>query len=558
MENQRAGVPGILAGRVAMVQFEMTEPSNSALMQRLLLDEEIGVFRDISSNMRTLFVSLQREDEEVLGPVWCVGSSGSGQRSTLTQVSGPFAIEDEPIEQARWSAWYLISLSDDAGSPAELLAAFQGAQEGNGLEAMSAFYAEDEIRAITCIVLDPGASAIAWAAWEAGSAKGGTLPGLHSDWSLAMDEAMRIGCELLRPIPGALDSGVASVLWMAEVPELAPSFLEQQVTGEVLYDLSDADLKELGVAALGTRKRILRAIADRKELRDQADERDAGGGGSASGGSAGARAGAPPAGDDGATEIAPDLPLEIPADPPGPASWDDALAAVRPLVDGIKTIEVAPGREHPKLEAVKAYASDFSVFDRVLLLYDNTMFRSGKDGIIVTEKGIYWRNPFAKPGAIGWEDFQSATARKSDVVLEPGSHEVSISFGGAQAAVAIAAALNAVAQIVRVVIAWEAGAEQRKQERVERAREVRAKELTDQGYRVRTVRFRCGVCGGSGLCRECGRTGRCGSCNGNGYDHRGDECFRCYRRGTCPECEGRATCGGCDGVGVLEGPRWVR
>ena len=111
MENQRAGVPGILAGRLAMVQFEMIEPSSSALLQRLLLDEEIGVFRDISSNMRTLFVSLQREDEEVLGPVWCVGSCGSGQRSTLTQVSGPFAIEDEPIEQARWSAWYLISRS---------------------------------------------------------------------------------------------------------------------------------------------------------------------------------------------------------------------------------------------------------------------------------------------------------------------------------------------------------------------------------------------------------------------------------------------------------------
>jgi hypothetical protein len=553
MENQRAGVPGILAGRLAMVQFAMTEPSNSALLHRLLLDEEIGVFRDISSNMRTLFVSLQREDEEVLGPVWCVGSCGSGQRSTLTQVSGPFAIEDEQIEQARWSAWYLIALSDDAGSPAELLAAFQGAAEGNGFQAMSAFYAEDGIRAITCIVLDPGASAIAWAAWEAGSSKSGTLPDMHSDWGLGMDEAMRIGCELLRPIPDALESGVASVLWMAEVPELAPSFLEQQVTVEVLYDLSDADLRELGVAALGTRKRILRAIADRKELSDQADERDAGGGGST-----GARAGAPPAGDDGATEMAPDLPLAIPADPPGPANWEDAVAAIRPLVDGIKTIEVAPGREHPKLEALKAYASEFSVFDRVLLLYDDTLFRSAKDGMVVTEKGIFWRNSFAKPGAIEWNDFQSATARKSEVVLEPGLHAVSISFGGAQAAVAIAAALNAVAEVVRVVIAWEAGAEQRKQQCVERAREARAKELTDQGYRLRTVRFRCGACGGSGLCREWGRTGRCGSCNGNGYDHNGHECFRCYRRGTCRECQGRATCDGCDGVGVLEGPRWVR
>jgi hypothetical protein len=234
------------------------------------------------------------------------------------------------------------------------------------------------------------------------------------------------------------------------------------------------------------------------------------------------------------------------------------MATIRPLVDGIKTIEVAVGREHPKLEGAQTYASGLSVFDRILLLYDNTIFRSGKDGMIVTAKGIYWRNPFSTPGAIAWSDFQSATARKGDVVLEPGSHAVSISFGGAQAAAAIAAVLNAVAPIARVVAAWEAGAEQRKQERVKRAEEARAKELTGQGYRLRTVRFRCGVCGGSGLCSECGRTGRCGPCNGTGYDRDGRECFRCDRRGTCRNCDGRATCEGCDGAGVLEGPRWVR
>jgi hypothetical protein len=343
------------------------------------------------------------------------------------------------------------------------------------------------------------------------------------------------------------------VLWLAEAPELAPLFLEQHVTSDVLYELSDADLRELGVTALGTRKRILRSIASRKEMRDQADERHAEGGGSG-----GARAAEPPSGEDGPTEIAPDLPLDVPADPPGPASWDEAMATIRPLVDGIKTIEVAVGREHPKLEGAQTYASGLSVFDRILLLYDNTIFRSGKDGMIVTAKGIYWRNPFSTPGAIAWSDFQSATARKGDVVLEPGSHAVSISFGGAQAAAAIAAVLNAVAPIARVVAAWEAGAEQRKQERVKRAEEARAKELTGQGYRLRTVRFRCGLCGGSGLCSECGRTGRCGPCNGTGYDRDGRECFRCDRRGTCRNCDGRATCEGCDGAGVLEGPRWVR
>ena len=44
--------------------------------------------------------------------------------------------------------------------------------------------------------------------------------------------------------------------------EHTPSFLAQGITIELLPQLDDADLKELGVALLGHRKRLLLAIAE--------------------------------------------------------------------------------------------------------------------------------------------------------------------------------------------------------------------------------------------------------------------------------------------------------
>jgi hypothetical protein len=46
--------------------------------------------------------------------------------------------------------------------------------------------------------------------------------------------------------------------------QYAQPFAENHITFAILHDLSDQDLKELGVASLGHRRQILRAIADRQ------------------------------------------------------------------------------------------------------------------------------------------------------------------------------------------------------------------------------------------------------------------------------------------------------
>jgi hypothetical protein len=53
--------------------------------------------------------------------------------------------------------------------------------------------------------------------------------------------------------------------WLCDIglPQYAASFEAQAIEFDQLADLSDADLRELGVAALGHRKRLLRAIAER-------------------------------------------------------------------------------------------------------------------------------------------------------------------------------------------------------------------------------------------------------------------------------------------------------
>ena len=43
--------------------------------------------------------------------------------------------------------------------------------------------------------------------------------------------------------------------------EYEPAFREHQITVDVLADLSDDDLKSIGIATLGARKRLLKAIA---------------------------------------------------------------------------------------------------------------------------------------------------------------------------------------------------------------------------------------------------------------------------------------------------------
>src|SRR3954468_9134441 len=53
------------------------------------------------------------------------------------------------------------------------------------------------------------------------------------------------------------------VEWLSDAgfERYADAFAEQDITLDVLPELNDADLKELGVATLGDRKRLLKALA---------------------------------------------------------------------------------------------------------------------------------------------------------------------------------------------------------------------------------------------------------------------------------------------------------
>lgn len=543
-------------GRWMLLQVEVARRVGSALEQRLHFDDEVGLFRVVSGFLATLVQGLQHDDGSFEGPIWCVGSLGPGSRTPLSCVGGAFDIGDDDFLAGNWAVCYLVSVSASSGSAAQLLADIREPEDVYGCEGISAEFADDGIRSVSAFVVDEAEGRVEWQRWESGRPVAGSLSGEGEGWRPSVAELSAVARELLRPLPGSLDTSVAAVLWRADAQSLAPAFLSQQVTDESLFDLTDDDLKELGVAALGTRKRLLKAIAERRRAIDEAEARDAAEDeGSEDGDDAdvvAADSSAAP------TEFAPDLPLEIPPDDPAPATWEDAVGAVRAALAGVDSVDVTPPPGHRKLDGARAYVGSAPSLRRCLFLYDDTMFRSGKDGIVASEAGIFWRSSFDKPGSISWQAFESASAVKDSLVLRPGDRSVKISFGRAEGAAAIAAALTAVAPIVRTALAWEAGEKARLETRTKRAEESRARELQAQGFRLAAMRWMCDDCGGSGLCRDCGRTGRCSYCGGRGFDRKGGECIWCNGRAACSRCGGRATCRYCAGAGAVEGPRWVR
>jgi class 3 adenylate cyclase/tetratricopeptide (TPR) repeat protein len=75
------------------------------------------------------------------------------------------------------------------------------------------------------------------------------------------------GCAIILALPPLLNSGAKMDLtqWLAELGlgQYAAAFAENDIDFDVLAQLTDADLKELGVSSLGNRKRLLAAIAAR-------------------------------------------------------------------------------------------------------------------------------------------------------------------------------------------------------------------------------------------------------------------------------------------------------
>ncbi len=67
---------------------------------------------------------------------------------------------------------------------------------------------------------------------------------------------------------------VEELLTSLGLSEYAGAFAENAIDGDVLADLTDADLKDLGVHALGHRKKILKAVAGLKQRAGSAEGRD--------------------------------------------------------------------------------------------------------------------------------------------------------------------------------------------------------------------------------------------------------------------------------------------
>jgi SAM domain (Sterile alpha motif) len=226
-----------------------------------------------------------------------------------------------------------------------------------------------------------------------------------------------------------LDSEVMRILETAKAMEYAQGFLKNEITAEVLASLSDADLASIGVAALGARKRILAAIA------------------------------AAPA-----VASAPELPSpRSPSAPPDTGSTSAASSAVpgtllpnqaRPTTDwklvtdahavelqAHPNVQLRPYASDARLLGALAYAPQLGSNSHVLLLCDDTLFRSGKEGVIVSDQGVHWRNEHENPHFTPWTALPVARADGKRVEIKPGGLANSF-IGGEGCATGIARFIN--------------------------------------------------------------------------------------------------------------------
>ncbi len=194
-----------------------------------------------------------------------------------------------------------------------------------------------------------------------------------------------------------LEPRVVEILEAAGAMEHSPAFLENQITEDVLPSLTDSDLAAMGITAIGLRKRILAAIAAPRQT----------------------------------------APIPLPKS----TDWTRVL---EPLVMNLARFSraiVDPPWGSKKLEGARSFAPQVTASTRILLAYDDTMFGSGKDGILVSELGVHWRNAFEKPEFIAWRDFRLADAQAKKIEMRPGAF-ASCAFAGTEAAAVIARLIN--------------------------------------------------------------------------------------------------------------------
>jgi len=68
--------------------------------------------------------------------------------------------------------------------------------------------------------------------------------------------------------------------------------------------------------------------------------------------------------------------------------------------------------------AIFAYASNLNKDEGILIIYDDTLFGSAKEGFIVTAVGIYSKASFEKPKFITWDEIKSITVEDKIITYQ--------------------------------------------------------------------------------------------------------------------------------------------
>jgi hypothetical protein len=222
-----------------------------------------------------------------------------------------------------------------------------------------------------------------------------------------------------------LETGVRAVLQSADAIDAAGAFRSNRITDDILDTLSDGDLVQIGVTALGLRRRILTQISVLRRTRAAATD---------------------PRVSSGSHEDAP------PAHPARITDWSKVLGRLATTFVGFDRVIVGPSHNHPKFVGALEYTSAVHRSLSPLLIYDDTFFGSGKDGLLVSELGVHWRNLYQQPGFVPWASLHCTQASGKSVVLEPGG-SISCAYAGAKCAKALAAFINHAAGAAMVSLA---------------------------------------------------------------------------------------------------------
>ncbi len=88
------------------------------------------------------------------------------------------------------------------------------------------------------------------------------------------------------------------------------------------------------------------------------------------------------------------------------AMTDDAVLALLRQhfanIDGMYLCPTIPGKQ--EFAARSTHAAQLPSCERVLALFDDTLFGLGDEGFVVTARRVCWKNRRGRPGVVAWQD----------------------------------------------------------------------------------------------------------------------------------------------------------